>query len=233
MPERLQAREFQLNGFTVCRALFTPDEADRIRHRVTQYIAMRMDGEPGEDIMRAEGDGEIIVLAKLDRRDNFFRKLKHDSRLRTAARALLNAENRPLFVDFINKHRTAPVTPPHQDAYIFTRLPSDSLTMWIALDRIERENGCLSYVRGSHWHGYRPHDPQPGPNRLLEYTDRDRELEVAVDAWPGDVVVHHSFTVHRSNENLCGRPRWALAIPFIRSDSRVISRERWMALHEA
>src|SRR5262245_35917991 len=42
------------------------------------------------------------------------------------------------------------VTPPHQDNYYFCLTPPQVVTLWLALDHVDEENGCLRYVRGSH-----------------------------------------------------------------------------------
>lgn len=228
-----RAREFQLDGFIVLRQFFSPAQVVQMRRRVEDFVKFRVDSLLDEDVIRSDkGSRGIVILGKLDRRDDYFAELASSQRLVGTARRLLGADIIPSHVDFINKHRDAPVTQPHQDAYIFTRFPSESLTCWIPLDRIEKENGCLCYVRGSHWGGYRPHDLRPRPNKLVQYTDGEQEREVAAEAAPGDLLVHHSFTVHHSAENQSGRPRWALAIPYVRSGSEVISKRKWLALHE-
>ena len=51
-------------------------------------------------------------------------------------------------------------TPPHQDGYYFLlQPPGQAVTMWLALDAADEENGCLRYVLGS------AHDaPAPRPH---------------------------------------------------------------------
>jgi len=49
-------------------------------------------------------------------------------------------------------------TPPHQDGFYFMIEPAAAaVTMWLALEPAESENGCLSYIRGSHRRGMRKH----------------------------------------------------------------------------
>lgn len=229
-----RAREFQLDGFTVLRRFFSQEQTAEMRCRVENLIESRLAALPDADVIRSvAGSREIVIVSELDRHDDYFRKLATREELTGVARRLLGADVTPSHVNFINKHHGAPVTQPHQDAYIFTRLPSQSLTCWIALDHIDKENGCLCYVRGSHWGGYRSHDLRPGPNKLVHFSEEDQDHEVAVAAAPGDLLVHHSFTIHRSSDNKTSRPRWALAIPYVRSESEVISKHTWVAMHES
>ena len=39
------------------------------------------------------------------------------------------------------------VTPPHQDNYYFCLAPSNVVTVWMALDDVDAENGCLLLAR--------------------------------------------------------------------------------------
>ncbi len=41
-------------------------------------------------------------------------------------------------------------TPAHQDGAYFAIMPNHAVTLWIPLDDVGGEQGCLSYVPGSH-----------------------------------------------------------------------------------
>ena len=95
-------------------------------------------------------------------------------------------------------------TPPHQDNYYFCLAPPQVVTIWLALEKVDEQNGCLRYVRGSHTEGIRPH----GLSQVLgfsqaitDYGEKDRALEVAVHLEPGDAVAHHGNTIHRADPN--------------------------------
>lgn len=96
-------------------------------------------------------------------------------------------------------------TPPHQDGYYFMLNPSVAVTMWMALEPADEENGCVKYVKGSHQKSMRPH----GRTKTLGFsqgivdfgTDDDMANEVAFPAKPGDLLVHHSLTIHRAGGN--------------------------------
>jgi len=48
-------------------------------------------------------------------------------------------------------------TPPHQDGFYFMLEPNHAVTMWLALDVADAENGCMRYIPRSHLGGIRPH----------------------------------------------------------------------------
>lgn len=96
-------------------------------------------------------------------------------------------------------------TPPHQDGYYFMLDPCEATTMWLALDEVDEENGCVRYVRGSHHHGIREHARTQTlgfSQGIADYpTDQDSAQEVAVLALPGDLLVHDARTIHRADGN--------------------------------
>ena len=96
------------------------------------------------------------------------------------------------------------ITPPHQDNYYFCLKPPNVVTVWLALDVVDAENGCLRYVRGSHQLGIRPHNRSNVlgfSQGISNYSDADRAAEVPILMQPGDAVVHHGNTIHRADAN--------------------------------
>jgi phytanoyl-CoA hydroxylase len=89
--------------------------------------------------------------------------------------------------------------------------------MWMALEPAGDENGCVKYVKGSHLKGMRSH----GRTKTLGFsqeitdfgTDSDMANEVSFPAKPGDLLVHHSLTIHRAGGNTSDtRSRKALGL---------------------
>ncbi len=88
--------------------------------------------------------------------------------------------------------------------------------MWLALEDVDEQNGCLRYVRGSHLTGRRPH----GRSNILGFSQgitdfgpSDTANEVAVPLKANDLVIHHGWTIHRADENQSatrGRPSFAI-----------------------
>ncbi len=82
----------------------------------------------------------------------------------------------------------------------------------IALDQTNTDNGCLKLVKGSHKLGRLDHvqvtaqqntaDPERMPHILAAHEVVDCILE------PGDAVVFHGNTLHRSDQNRSDQRRW-------------------------
>jgi len=113
----------------------------------------------------------------------------------------------------------------HQD---FSYLPldrPDGLTLWVALDDITTENGCLYYLYGSHVLGERrarwgmtgDDDPRASLPPMDVSPD---ETGVAAVTKAGCAIAHHGNLWHRSPANRSGRPRRSWALSFVSPEAR-------------
>jgi len=79
------------------------------------------------------------------------------------------------------------------------------VTIWLALDPVDTENGCLRYLPGSHKQGFIPHSKSKTlgfSQGLSSYTTDDFSNEIAIPLQAGDAVAHHGMTVHRADANI-------------------------------
>ena len=107
-----------------------------------------------EDRSRPE---TLKQLQRMDR-DAFFAEYRQNREWEALAETLLGEPAAADQPEWFNKPPgTNHVTPPHQDNFYFCLTPPSVLTIWLALDRVDAENGCLRYVAGSHLRGFRPH----------------------------------------------------------------------------
>ena len=84
---------------------------------------------------------------------------------------------------------------------------------FIAVDRATRENGCLQVVRGSHQLGRIDH-VLTGDQAGADPARVDEALKVLdlvhVEMEPGDTIIFHANTLHRSDQNKSPNPRWSM-----------------------
>lgn len=106
--------------------------------------------------------------------------------------------------------------PWHQDeAYWDPSLVYRALGCWMPLDAATRENGCMSFIPGSHRSEVLPHRHVGDDPRVHAlYTTPDpaetaRAVPVPVPA--GGAVFHHSRTLHASGPNTTDKVRRAYA----------------------
>lgn len=106
----------------------------------------------------------------------------------------------------------------HQDRW-FDLNRDPLITVWIALDRATRDNGCVQIFPGTHRHIINPGHP----DAFLTPEQRDRLLQtqvpVALELEPGEAVLLHNWTVHGSDGNSTGNPRKAFSVCYMDEDT--------------
>ena len=112
----------------------------------------------------------------------------------------------------------------HQDApYWPTLTPSDEmLSVWVALDDVDEDNGCMRMVPGSHRWGDQLrflHTIKDFYNVPAEFEGRRVDV-VGRPVKKGHVHYHHALTWHGSGVNRSDRPRRAIALHYMTEGAR-------------
>jgi len=211
---------FERDGFVVIRQLLPQDELAKLEQNVDRYIRDVVPSLTDADAFyedRARPD----TLKQLQRmgQDAFFASYGRHPCWVSVAESLLGEVAIAEQPEWFNKPPgTNHVTPPHQDNYYFCLTPPSVLTIWLALDDVDAENGCLRYVAGSHQRGFRTHARSKilgFSQGISDYTADDFTREVAVTLRRGDAVAHHGMTIHRADANLSStRRRRSFAMVF-------------------
>jgi len=219
----LYAPEKQLydqHGFVIVRQLLGEPEFTELRENLDRYV---------RDVVPTLPDGDAFyqdrlrpeTLKQMQRMggDAWFRDYAQHPKWKGLAESLIGESASTDQPEWFNKPPgTNHVTPPHQDNYYFCLAPANVLTIWMALDSVDAENGCLRYVDGSHLGGFRKHAKSKilgFSQGIADYTSDDFTREVAVRLQPGDVVAHHGMTIHRADGNLSStRHRRSFAMVF-------------------
>ena len=216
---------FEQDGYVLLRGFFDEDQTQEVRDNIIRYVQDVVPLMPREQVYyEVAGDRSTLKqLQMMHTYDPFFETLFLRSPLRDLAELLLNGEVTPKNMQYFNKPPgVGKPTPVHQDGYYFNIEPTEAITMWLALDEVNEENGCLRYVRGAHKYGVRPHrrtDTLGFSQGLIEYCDEDHQNEVTILASPGDLIAHHCLMIHRADGNASDRHRRALG--FIYYSARV------------
>ena len=183
-------RQFDRDGYVVLRGFLSREELEELR--------IRAEGCLGEAKRSEEYPG---VVKNLNRIDPWFEDQLQRGKQAELISALLEDDLEPASAGCFERipGETSGIKP-HIDAIGHRR---KGATVWIALDRADRENGCLFYVKGTH--------RQDLPSVVgLEGFSAESEEAVAVEVEPGDATIHNSRTVHWSEANRSQRPRQAI-----------------------
>ena len=106
----------------------------------------------------------------------------------------------------------------HQDAYYWPMAPHNSVTVWLAFDAVDEENGGMKLVPGSHLHGVIKHKRSQETSSILTLELESGSFSEA-DAvqWklaPGEISLHDDRAVHSSPANPSPRRRAGLTIRY-------------------
>ncbi len=198
--------KYENEGFLVVREFLPSDELEQLQRHLVRYIQDVVPHVPASDAFY-DDPSRPETLKQMQRleQDPYFAEYRTNSRWRTLAETLLGEVAEPHGAEWFNKPPgTHHETPPHQDNYYFCLAPPQVLTMWLALDVVDDENGCLRYIPGSHRLGIRPHQRTRTlgfSQGISDYSDEDRAREVAMHVQPGDLLIHHGNTIHRADAN--------------------------------
>jgi hypothetical protein len=129
-------------------------------------------------------------------------------------------------------------TPWHQDQAFYLRgTRYQTITLWVPLQEVGPETGCLKYVARSHLGPLLAHRPLAGNPAIhgleaLGVEEGDRVRHCPLPA--GGCVVHHRLTLHGADRNVTPTPRRAYAIAFgVRQRSIVVPKEHpWNAVKQ-
>ncbi len=184
-------------------------------------LAVVGESEGDEDADREE---EMLQIMEMWRHDEEYRKLLYHEPLLDIAESLIGSDIQ-LF------HDQALYKPAfhggevhwHQDNAYWQCDPPNLVSIWIALDNADEENGCMNVIPGSYIEGLAAHGRAKSekgnlPALLQVDADVDRAVPVPVEA--GSAMVHHCMTLHQTNPNRSSRDRRAMVIHYMPSGTR-------------
>lgn len=197
---------FDRDGFVIVRNFLPAADLAEVTAQLDRYISEVVPGLPPEAAFYQDRDRpETLKQMQFMERDPWFLQNMQNPRWLKLAETLVGEPAAAQGPEWFNKPPGLDhPTPPHQDNYYFNLLPPNVVTIWMALDVVDDENGCLRYVPGSHLRGFRPH----GRSKVLgfsqaitDYGPEDESVEVRIHLQPGDAVAHHGMTIHRAEPN--------------------------------
>lgn len=113
-------------------------------------------------------------------------------------------------------------TSPHQDITFVDETQYASVNIWVALQDVDRQNGCMYFLKGSHAF-------MPGIRPTHEYTwayephkDEIMTHSEVFTARAGDAFIFNHAVIHGSFPNGSGTPRVAAVVAAYPAEARLI-----------
>jgi phytanoyl-CoA hydroxylase len=218
--EKALQEQYQRDGFVVVRDFLAARELTLLQHELERYITQVVPHLPDSDAFYVvKSRTETLKQLQHMGKDSFFADYRRHPGWKQLAETLIGEPCEAQEPEWFSKPPgTSHETPPHQDNFYFCLQPPHVATLWLALDPVDTENGCLRYVAGSHRGGFRPHQRTHllgFSQGISDYGLQDESREVVVDLRAGDLVAHHGMTIHRADPNRSPtRHRRAFAMVF-------------------
>ena len=217
---------FKEDGFVVMTEFCNPVELSSIESALAHLIDVRISQLPTEEVFYEDkaNPASLKQIQRLHEHDDFFDTF-FTEKPKALAEELLGETVIGKNLQYFNKPPgIGQATPAHQDGHYFMLQPCQAVTMWMALDHVDEENGCVRYLRGSHLDGMRPHERTQTlgfSQGIVDFGKNESREEVPCPAKPGDLLAHHALTVHRADANASlTRTRRALGFIFYGESAR-------------
>lgn len=114
----------------------------------------------------------------------------------------------------------------HQDGAYWPIEPMNAISLWLALDDCDAENGCMRMIPGTHIqgrldHSFAEHEDDPVVMKTLDQHQYNVADAVDVCLKAGECSLHLPWIIHGSNANHSSRRRAGLPIRYIPGSTRV------------
>jgi hypothetical protein len=216
---------FRRDGFLLVQGLSSDEEIASLRVLYDRMFSERRGWATGDlfDMVGLDSPEHELALPQLVR-PSLYEPLLRQSKLASSARSIAQQILGPKLENdlehAINKppFNGAP-TPWHQDD-AFHRKGSgvpESISIWMPLQDVTVESGCMQYIRGSNHGPLHPHrSPRNDPriHGLETISLPDLRNCVSVPMRAGDAVIHLSRTLHSAGANSTDQPRRAYVLGF-------------------
>jgi phytanoyl-CoA hydroxylase len=215
--------EYEDLGYTKYASYLTKERVAKLNEVVDKLEATL---PISDEVFDESKTGKIKQIQYLHNKDKIFQELLED--LKIIGKDLIGHENfTVLNMQLFEKHPDiSKPTRSHQDNAYFQLTPTTALTIWIALDDIDEENGCIYYApeshkRPTHRHSryhkdttFRIRSGVPGLSLCLH--EHPEETDTREETKAGDILVHNCNTIHRAGKNNSkNRRRRAIGVVFI------------------
>lgn len=223
-----QIEFFHTQGYLSLGPLSTPDELAMMRSEYDRIFAIKAGRDRGEhfDLGSADADDQEAVLSQIVGVEKYapaFKETLLAANVRQISQQLLGPDAVGGSGHAILKPaRHGATTPWHQDeAYWDPAMEHFSISIWVPLQDVNLDNGCMHFVPGSHTLDVQPHHSINHDPRVhgLEIDDTPlvRSLIAGAVACPlvaGGATIHGGRMMHYAGPNRTDAPRRAYILMY-------------------
>ncbi len=225
--KQLTAPQVQLlktQGFLSLDAVTTQEEIREIRAALKELFDKKAGENEGANLDFVAGDHPEApkTAPQIINPANYYPKLRKTACFKNSlkiAKQLLGEDARCFFdLTILKLPQIGAATPWHQDvAFRDPRFEYTEVNMWVPLQDVSAESGCLRYVPGSHTAPVLPHhsvNDDPTSQAFECVGDFDESTAVSCPLPAGGCSIHLPGTLHSAGPNVSPNPRLAYIMVF-------------------
>lgn len=199
---------FNENGYlTSLPAIYSSEEMARINAELPELLKLLQPGETSKDIREWHETSTYLY------------EIVMNPRIHDLVEGVIGPNFYCWASSFFIKEPQSPQTVGwHQDAYYWPMAPHNTVTVWLAFDDVDEENGAMQIIPGSHKAGLLRHKRSEKTDSVLTLeleggTFRE-DIAVPLCLRAGEVSLHDDRAVHGSPGNPSSRRRAGLTIRY-------------------
>jgi Phytanoyl-CoA dioxygenase (PhyH) len=220
-----QLAAFRRDGFLLVKGLSSDEEIASLRVLFDRMFSERRGWEAGDlfDMIGLDSPEQELALPQLLRTSRY-EPLLRQTKLASSAHSIAEQILGPKLKNDLEHAILKPAfngaaTPWHQDDAFHPRGSGilESISIWMPLQDVSVESGCMLYIRGSNQGPLYPHrspNNDPRIHGLETVSQPDMTHCVAVPMRAGDAVIHLSRTLHSAGVNTTDQPRRAYILGY-------------------
>jgi phytanoyl-CoA hydroxylase len=237
--------DFRTNGFLILRGLAPPDEVARLRAAIERSLHTAVEPAEYEADLRYPGAPASRTSAGGATTRRLLQAYARGAEFRewAAAPALLGPLHRLLGEDILlsQAHHNCIMTKQpedssrtgwHQDLRYWSFQRGELISVWLALGSEVPENGCLSFLPGTHRMDIAAERLDEA--KFLRTDLLENQALIATRVTPalaaGDVILFHCRTFHAAGMNHTQQAKWSLVFTYHRADDRPLPGTRSASL---
>jgi phytanoyl-CoA hydroxylase len=218
-PTQQQVTFYRDNGFVVIEDFLDPAELELWRNAIDHATGARTTRLAGRaDMPNEYVDNVFTQRVNLWATDAKMKELMLDPRLGQLATELAGVEGVRIWHDqALIKEPWGNATAWHLDNPKWSFHTRDSITIWIALDDVTMQNGCLYFLPGSHKEANYD-NIQTGANMrdiFKVYPQWATREPFAAQMRAGSCTFHNGLTAHAAGPNMTPRRRRAMTCAYM------------------
>jgi hypothetical protein len=226
IPDEKEVSFYEENGYLLPgRPLFSQDKFDRLFAIFEEHLRDRGDLKPDELDIPHTKDGRLFDFLMADE-------------VLDVVQQLIGPSIGLWSSHFICKEpKTGHSTPWHEDsAYWKGRFDrfDKIVTVWLAIDKSDKENGCMGAVPGSHRNGFSEYEKLDTDNRIFNIGIKNSLIEENKVVWfeleKNLYSLHDSRIIHGAKANTSDRRRTGYTMRYF-SNELVFNKEHPDNLH--